>query len=200
MLESWKCGFNYLSSHLKRNTSFGIFELSKLHNMNNVYRDPRITRQYANKAIISFLPFFHGFGLCMYFCAIYSGQKLVVLSKFEEELFLNSIETYRITLVYLVPPLMLFLAKSPLVERYDLSSLRELLFGSAPCSKATIDLVQKRLYFIYHLLYQCFVYCWNSYNRKKIYILATSRFIMYVLVILIMKAVSLRLIFEKFEI
>lgn len=108
------------------------------------YRDSRVMRQADYKVVLGFLPFFHGFGLCMYFCAIYCGHKLVVLSSFQEELFLKTIETYRISLLYVVPPLMLFLAKSPLVDRYDLSSLVELLFGSAPCSKATIDLVQKR--------------------------------------------------------
>lgn len=46
----------------------------------------------------------------------------------------------------MVPPLMVFLAKHPLVDNYDLTSLRELLCGAAPLSKETEDAVYKRLH------------------------------------------------------
>lgn len=46
----------------------------------------------------------------------------------------------------MVPPLMVFLAKHPLVDNYDISSVRELLCGAAPLSKETEDAVYKRLH------------------------------------------------------
>ena len=38
----------------------------------------------------------------------------------------------QISKLYLVPPVLLFLAKSPLVEKYDLSSVTEVMCGAAP--------------------------------------------------------------------
>lgn len=45
----------------------------------------------------------------------------------------------------MVPPLMVFLAKHPLVDQYDLSSLKIIWCGAAPLSKELEDAVQRRL-------------------------------------------------------
>lgn len=53
-------------------------------------------------------------------------------------------QKYRVSLIFVVPPLVVFLAKSPLVDEYDLSSLKELGSGAAPLSKEVEDAVNKR--------------------------------------------------------
>lgn len=73
------------------------------------------------------------------------GAEIVLLPKFEENSFLNAIQTYKPNTAFLVPPLLLFLAKSPLVDQYDLSSLLLLGCGAAPLSKEINDAVCKRL-------------------------------------------------------
>ena len=95
--------------------------------------------------ILGLIPWFHAFGNLTLFCQISYGLKMVFLPKFEESLFLSCIETYGVTFVFMVPPLMVFLAKHPLVANYDLSSIKELLCGAAPLSKDTQDAVYKRL-------------------------------------------------------
>lgn len=44
----------------------------------------------------------------------------------------------------MVPPLMVFLAKNPIVDNYDVSSLKVIWCGAAPLSKELEDSVQKR--------------------------------------------------------
>ena len=44
-----------------------------------------------------------------------------------------------------VPPIMVFLAKHPLVDKYDLSSLTDLMCGAAPLSQQLEDEVSERL-------------------------------------------------------
>ena len=44
----------------------------------------------------------------------------------------------------IVPPLVLFLAKHPLVDKFDLSSLVEVTSGAAPLGKEMEDAVRKR--------------------------------------------------------
>lgn len=51
----------------------------------------------------------------------------------------------QVTISMLVPPLLVFLAKHPLVDKYDLSSLKELWCGAAPLAKETQIAVQKRI-------------------------------------------------------
>ena len=73
------------------------------------------------------------------------GQKIVVLKRFQEELFLKIIQDFRLSNLWLAPPLVILLAKSPLVAKYDLSSVKEILSGAAPLSKDTEEGVKRRL-------------------------------------------------------
>jgi acyl-CoA synthetase (AMP-forming)/AMP-acid ligase II len=61
-----------------------------------------------------------------------AGATLVVMPRFDLEGFLGAIERYRVTRAVVAPPVVLALAKDPIVERYDLSSLRVLKSGAAP--------------------------------------------------------------------
>lgn len=65
------------------------------------------------------------------------GRKIIVMDKFEETLFLKTIQDYRITCLNLVPSLIVLLAKSPLVGNYDLSSVKDILCGAAALGKDT---------------------------------------------------------------
>ncbi|GIV79924.1 MAG: hypothetical protein KatS3mg050_4318 [Litorilinea sp.] len=82
--------------------------------------------------ILLVLPFFHAFGLQMLAVNLYTGVTIVTLPRFELEPFLQAIQEHRVTFVPVVPPIVQALAHHPLVERYDLSSLRLLLSAAAP--------------------------------------------------------------------
>lgn len=51
----------------------------------------------------------------------------------------------QVTSAPLVPPLVLFLAKHPLVDRFDLSSLKSISSGAAPLSQELERGVAKRI-------------------------------------------------------
>ncbi|XP_055616636.1 uncharacterized protein LOC129762426 [Toxorhynchites rutilus septentrionalis] len=104
-----------------------------------------LTQQSEEMVLLGVLPWFHAYGCMTLINVICNKQKLVSLPKFDEGLFLSCIENYRCTMVFVVPPLVVFLAKHPLVDSYDLSSVDTLLCGAAPLSKETEDLVRKRL-------------------------------------------------------
>lgn len=91
------------------------------------------------------LPCSHMYGFIITVGAALCGDEIVILPKFEERLFLRSIEEFKPNIATLVPPLIIFLAKSPLVPKYDLSSLKFLGSGAAPLSKEIVDAVKKRL-------------------------------------------------------
>ncbi len=78
-------------------------------------------------------PFFHILGFVLILLlSLKRGGAIVTLPRFDLELFLDCVQKYRIKYAYLVPPIMLALAKHPLVDRYDLSSLEWVACGAAP--------------------------------------------------------------------
>ena len=51
----------------------------------------------------------------------------------------------QVTFATVVPPIMLFLAKHPVVDNYNLSSLRDLICAAAPLAQNVEEAVMKRL-------------------------------------------------------
>ena len=83
--------------------------------------------------LIAFLPFFHIYGLCVIMMVgLRYGATLVVMPRFELDAYLTLLERYRATMLHVVPPIVLALAKSPAVETRDFSSVRKLFSGAAP--------------------------------------------------------------------
>nr|XP_006819574.1 PREDICTED: 4-coumarate--CoA ligase 1-like [Saccoglossus kowalevskii] len=109
-------------------------------------KSPGLLDFKAGDTLISVVPFFHIYGMAVILSnGLKLGTKLITLPKFEPEQFLQTIETYKVNHGMLVPPLMVFLAKHPLVDQYDLSSLEFVLFGAAPIGGDVINAVKKRL-------------------------------------------------------
>ncbi len=82
---------------------------------------------------IAVLPFFHIYGMVLILClAIYRGALLVTMPRFELDQFLELIQKHKVTFLNLVPPLVLALAKQPMVDDYDLSSIDRITCGAAP--------------------------------------------------------------------
>ncbi|MFF7801970.1 4-coumarate--CoA ligase family protein [Streptomyces olivaceus] len=83
--------------------------------------------------VLAVLPFFHIYGLTALMNApLRLGATVVVLPRFDLEQFLAAIQNHRITSLYVAPPIVLALAKHPLVADYDLSSLKYVVSAAAP--------------------------------------------------------------------
>jgi acyl-CoA synthetase (AMP-forming)/AMP-acid ligase II len=67
------------------------------------------------------------------------------MSSFDLKSFCSIIQNRKITYTYVAPPVVLHLAKSPLVSEYDLSSLKMITSGAAPLTKELIYAVHDRL-------------------------------------------------------
>lgn len=99
-----------------------------------------------NDNLIAILPFFHIYGMVVLMSyGLSKGTTLVTMPRFDLEQFLQLMQDYKITRAYLVPPIVLALAKHPLVDKYDLSSLKVVLSGAAPLSAAVTQACADRL-------------------------------------------------------
>lgn len=92
----------------------------------NVNFDPAAIQE--NDVLIAFLPFYHIYGATVIMNGFYRGTPVVVMSRFDLEHFCQLIERHKVTFANIVPPVAVLLAKSPIVKKYDLSSIRN--FGS----------------------------------------------------------------------
>jgi acyl-CoA synthetase (AMP-forming)/AMP-acid ligase II len=89
---------------------------------------------------VAFLPFFHIYGLVVISSlGLWSGATLVVMPKFELETYLDLVARYRATLLHVVPPVVVALAKHPCVVGRDFSSIRKLFSGAAPLRADVIE-------------------------------------------------------------
>ena len=88
----------------------------------------------TEKAIlIGILPFYHIYGMVVIMSgALRAGATIVTMPRFELEQFLELLQTHGVTIAYLVPPIVLALAKHPVVDNYDLSKLDTIMSGAAP--------------------------------------------------------------------
>ena len=86
--------------------------------------------------LIAILPFFHIFGMVVLMAlGLLRRATVVTMPRFDLEQFLQVMQDQKISAAYLVPPVVLALAKHPLVDHYDLSRLRFILSGAAPLGK-----------------------------------------------------------------
>ena len=96
------------------------------------------SREYlrdGQETIVAFLPFFHIYGLtAITLAGLSSGATMVVMPRFDMEPYLELVERYRATVLHVVPPIVLALAKGAAASGRDLSSVRKLFSGAAPLS------------------------------------------------------------------
>ncbi|XP_055679599.1 uncharacterized protein LOC129787822 isoform X2 [Lutzomyia longipalpis] len=122
-----------------------LSDLNMLEALGNLEETKRSMFTLPNVCSLGILPWFHSYGLVTLICLITKGVRIVSLPRFEEKTFLNAIQNYKVTHAFVVPPLMVFLAKNPNLMNYNLSCLKELFYGAAPLGKDTEDEVKQQI-------------------------------------------------------
>ncbi|MEO7521753.1 MAG: 4-coumarate--CoA ligase family protein [Gemmatimonas sp.] len=96
--------------------------------------------------VIAVLPFFHIYGMTVILAgALAQGATLVTLPRFELEQFLRTMQEHGITYANVVPPIVLALAKHPIVDSFNLASLKTVFSGAAPLGEALAMACSQRL-------------------------------------------------------
>ena len=99
----------------------------------NLCQTHRVEQLSEQEVVIGILPFYHIYGMVVIMSgALRVGATIVTMPRFDLEQFLELLQTHGVTTAYLVPPIVLALAKHPLVDDYDISKLRNVLSGAAP--------------------------------------------------------------------
>jgi len=96
--------------------------------------------------VLAVLPFFHIYGMTVLLnAALHARARLVVMPSFDLGEFLGNIADHKCTIAFIAPPVAVALAKHPLIDEYDLSSLNVVMSGAAPLDADLGHAVAKRL-------------------------------------------------------
>jgi acyl-CoA synthetase (AMP-forming)/AMP-acid ligase II len=88
-----------------------------------------------DEAFVAVLPFFHIYGMQVLMnMGLRAGCRIVTMPRFDLEQFLSLHQEHQLTRAFVAPPMVVALAKHPLVDAYDLSSLKMVFSGAAPLS------------------------------------------------------------------
>ena len=100
----------------------------------------------ADDVVLAVLPFFHIYGMTVLLnAAVHARAKLVIMPSFDLGEFLGNIAEHKCTIAFIAPPVAVALAKHPLVDDHDLSSLKVVMSGAAPLDADLGHAVAKRL-------------------------------------------------------
>lgn len=95
--------------------------------------------------MLGFLPGYHIYGLVkVLLYPIAKGAAAVIIRGFDVAMFGKAIGKYRASVLPMVPPVILLLAKNPVFEKFDFSSVKLITSGAAPLGKdLTLEVVAR---------------------------------------------------------
>lgn len=101
----------------------------------NVAQTSSAADMRSDEVFIAVLPFFHIYGMQVLMnCGLRIGATVVTMPRFDLEQFLELHQKYGVTRSFVAPPIVVALAKHPLVDQYDMSSVEQVFSGAAPLS------------------------------------------------------------------
>ena len=100
----------------------------------------------ASDRVLAVLPFFHIYGMTVLLnLALKKRAALVTMPKSDLVQFLENIQNFGCTYLYIAPPIAVALAKHQIVDQYDISTVHTIFSGAAPLDQATGEAAGRRL-------------------------------------------------------
>ena len=112
---------------------------------NTVTCHPMFGTLAPGKNLLSLLPMFHMYGFTMALNCILKGAAFTTLPRFELGTLLKAVQEHKITHLPIVPPIAAVLAKHPMVDEFNISSVEQVLCAAAPLSVQLQNSLSERL-------------------------------------------------------
>ena len=115
-----------------------------MHTHGSLYSNAKMQRDTislpSGTTSVGVLPLCHSYGIAsMDTSALVGGGKSVLLNSFDLEKVFSSIEEYKANIIAAVPTMYVYMLLSPELEKYDISSMKYWISGSAPLAQDTWD-------------------------------------------------------------
>ena len=113
----------------------------------NVHQCRISIRLDSDDRVLAVLPFFHIYGMTVLLnLALRQRASLVTMPRFDLVEFLRNIQTYEATFLFIAPPIAVALAKHPVVDEFDISSVHSVFSGAAPLDGETAEAAGRRIH------------------------------------------------------
>ncbi len=107
--------------------------LTQANLVTNLLQGAQLLQIKPGDITLAILPFFHIYGMIVLLNTyLYEGGRLVTLPRFDLETSLRLISQHRMETLMVVPPLVLALAKHPMVDQFDLTCVKRIMSAAAP--------------------------------------------------------------------
>ncbi|KAI3978333.1 hypothetical protein MKX01_013131 [Papaver californicum] len=94
----------------------------------------------SKNVYLAAIPMFHVYGLSLFVMGLFTlGCSIVVMRKFEVNEMVRAIDSYRVTHLPVVPPILMAMTRVKALGGCDLGSLKQVSCGAAPLSRKTIQ-------------------------------------------------------------
>jgi len=112
----------------------------------NVHQCRVVIDLHRDDRVLAVLPFFHIYGMTVLLnLALRQRASLVTMPRFDLVDFLRNIQQYRCTFLFIAPPIAVALAKHPVVDDFDITSVRTVFSGAAPLDGETAEAAAGRM-------------------------------------------------------
>lgn len=117
------------------------------HNLvSNLAQCESVLEYHEGEVALAFLPFFHIYGMQVLMNGLLSaGVTVITMPRFDMQQALELVQEHKVTQFFAVPPIVLGLAKAPIVDEYDFSSVRKIFCGAAPLGGEIAEEASARL-------------------------------------------------------
>ena len=120
--------------------------LTQANLVTNLLQGAQLLQIKPGDTTLAILPFFHSYGMMVLMNTfLYEGARLVTLPRFDLETSLGLIAEHRMETLMVVPPLVLALAKHPMVDQFDLSCIKRIISAAAPLGVELASVCATRL-------------------------------------------------------
>ncbi|XP_076365921.1 uncharacterized protein LOC143254845 isoform X2 [Tachypleus tridentatus] len=104
-----------------------------------VVTQPTVWKFSQDDIILGMYPFCHVGGFLFLVNVLYQGVTLSVVPSYESDLFLEVIETHKVSVALVAVSILYRLLRDPSVRQYNLTSLKEIITGGAPLNQEDSD-------------------------------------------------------------
>ncbi|KAG1742529.1 AMP binding protein [Suillus lakei] len=112
----------------------------------NIVSVLEITQTCGVDVLFGCLPYYHIYGgVKLLHLPLFLGAPAVVMAGFDPDGFCAAIARYRVTVGFVVPPMLVVFARHPAIQKHDLTSLKILFSGAAPLGAELVSTVMKRM-------------------------------------------------------
>ncbi|KAH0829185.1 AMP binding protein [Lanmaoa asiatica] len=107
---------------------------------------PGNTKDPQPDVIFGSLPYYHIYGaIKLLLFPVSLGTPAVIMAGFDPMRFCEAVERYRASVLLVVPPMLVVLARHEAIERYKMTSIRMIYSGAAPLGSDLVATIRKRL-------------------------------------------------------